>query len=886
MEGGNKFFAFISYKREDRNEASKLQHFLEYYRLPNHLRKERAELPEFVRPIFRDLTDLEVGELSPQIHAALDQSQFLIVVCSPRAVKSKWVDDEVKYFISIGKADRIIPYIIDGYPISNNPDEECYPPSLLSLSKEMELLGANINEVGRGPAIIRIVSRMFNIRFDTLYQRYRREQIKHRRNISIAVISTFLGLFGVACWIWHQNIILKERERSMMENQARSVAEKANQLTNDGDSYLSTIITLEMLTPSRPYVPEVEVSLRNACLFNNAVLHTKGEIWSVALSPDGNYIVGGDINGKILIWDARDGALLKDLDAHSELVSSISFSPDGYKFVSSSEDNTIKIWDLNNVSLQKTLNGHTGNVYSAYYDKSGKEIISASADSTIKIWDVQTGEILHSIKETVGFVNYANFCPEETNLLEISTDGYLRIRDIKTGILIKELQINESFIESASYCPNGRNLIATSYNGYIKIWDSQTFEEKSNYFISRNLRGAFYSTDGARIIAYYKDTISIIIPENGYVERVLQKHRGYIHDVSISLDSKQLVSASEDNTIRVWDLEEHKGVVFDEKGHFFDVSFKDGGNTVLARILENDDPLICLWNSSTGKYIKTCMEIDDCVGEMTISNSGKYLAISNDGIFGNTPICLYEIDSGDYLYMLDGSYDDVRSISFSPDGKKIISVLGEDQLCVWDVTTGSLLKKIDCSEFHSDFVIDACFSHDNKIIITSSADNTIGLIDADSYQLINKMVGHEGNVIKAISNRGSNLLYSASSDNTIKIWDMRTGECKITIPQNNIVHTISLSYDDKWLVSGGDDKYVRVWNSETGDLVCVYDGHEDGLSSVEFCPDNKHILSFSLLDNKVVVWEFKPLQEIIKENLIRFKGRKLTPEERKQTYLE
>ena len=218
------YYAFISYKREDKKEAKRLQHALEYYRLPNHLRQENPKLPEYVRPVFRDMTDLEVGELSAQIHAGLEQSHFLIVVCSPRAAASKWVNDEVEYFISLGKQNKIIPYIIEGVPHASNPDEECYPPALLSLSKEKELLGANINEVGKDSATIRVVSRMFNIRFDTLFQRYEREQ-KRKRWMWIGV-SFFIALLGlsIAGYILFLNKQLKTERNEAIT--ARKLAEQ------------------------------------------------------------------------------------------------------------------------------------------------------------------------------------------------------------------------------------------------------------------------------------------------------------------------------------------------------------------------------------------------------------------------------------------------------------------------------------------------------------------------------------------------------------------------------------------------------------------------------------------------------------------------------------
>ena len=215
MSEEKNYYAFISYKREDEKEAKRLQHQLEYYQLPNQLRKDNPDLPEYVRPVFRDMTDLEVGELSALIHEALEQSHYLIVVCSPRAAQSKWVNDEVEYFISLGKQDKIIPYIIEGVPHADDSSEECYPPALLQLSKEKELLGANINEVGKEAAGIRVVSKMFGIRFDMLYQRYNR--IKKRKRVvvftlgllGIILVMTLLGYVSYA----HQQEEYKEFEK-------------------------------------------------------------------------------------------------------------------------------------------------------------------------------------------------------------------------------------------------------------------------------------------------------------------------------------------------------------------------------------------------------------------------------------------------------------------------------------------------------------------------------------------------------------------------------------------------------------------------------------------------------------------------------------------------
>ncbi|MBR6691071.1 MAG: toll/interleukin-1 receptor domain-containing protein, partial [Bacteroidaceae bacterium] len=148
MDAEKKYFAFISYKREDEKWAKWLQHKLEHYRFPTNL-NGRTDLPKSVRPTFRDVTDLKPGFLAEEISNALNDSQWLIIVCSPRSAKSPWVCKEARTFIEQGRADHIIPFVVEGIPFSGDEKTECYPEALLELTGRQELLAANINEVGR-----------------------------------------------------------------------------------------------------------------------------------------------------------------------------------------------------------------------------------------------------------------------------------------------------------------------------------------------------------------------------------------------------------------------------------------------------------------------------------------------------------------------------------------------------------------------------------------------------------------------------------------------------------------------------------------------------------------------------------------------------------------
>ena len=193
MTASNKqyeYFAFISYKREDEKWAKWLQHKLEYYKIPAAIRKQHPKLPKRIRPVFKDTTNLDLGTLSKKIQEGLDASKYLIVICSPHSANSVWVNKEVQSFIDGGREEYIIPFIIGGSPNANDAEKECFPPCLRQLTGDKELLAANINELGRDAAVIKVVAHMFALRFDTLWQRFQRA--RRRRLLMMAIFSVLM----------------------------------------------------------------------------------------------------------------------------------------------------------------------------------------------------------------------------------------------------------------------------------------------------------------------------------------------------------------------------------------------------------------------------------------------------------------------------------------------------------------------------------------------------------------------------------------------------------------------------------------------------------------------------------------------------------------------
>ena len=214
-----KYRAFLSYSHRDKAWAEWLQRALETYRISRDLvgrPTPAGPVPPTLRPIFRDREDFSAG---PSLAAAtiylLESSQFLVVVCSPNAVRSEYVNEEVRRFKALGRGECIIPVIVGGNP--GGPDDECFPPALRfkvgpdgALTGEREEpIAADARGSGDGKELakIKVVAGLLGVGLDEIVRRAERERRRRTRFWS-ALAGVFLGLAiiasGSAVYAWQQ----------------------------------------------------------------------------------------------------------------------------------------------------------------------------------------------------------------------------------------------------------------------------------------------------------------------------------------------------------------------------------------------------------------------------------------------------------------------------------------------------------------------------------------------------------------------------------------------------------------------------------------------------------------------------------------------------------
>lgn len=212
------YFAFISFQSGDAREAVRLQHAIERYRLPAVLCRQDKSVPRRVRPLYCYLNDMHAGEeLMQELKSRMEQSRYLIVVCSPRAAQSAYINSGIDYFVSLGRRDSIIPVIVDGVPYSNDPATECFPEALRrhfpkdsDPLQDHSILGINTREAGisrrkaYSRAMLMVVARMLQLDFDGLL--LRDKQRRRKRNILWAVLSVLMAAALYMAWWSAQTI--------------------------------------------------------------------------------------------------------------------------------------------------------------------------------------------------------------------------------------------------------------------------------------------------------------------------------------------------------------------------------------------------------------------------------------------------------------------------------------------------------------------------------------------------------------------------------------------------------------------------------------------------------------------------------------------------------
>lgn len=216
MDDGRRYWAFLSYSHEDRDWASWLHRALETYAVPKDLigrSGPAGPAPKRLRPIFKDREELAASaDLRERVHSALAASSALIVICSPAAARSPWVQDEIVRFKTLHGETRVFAVIVAGAPGASRQagreDEECFPAALLFhvnaagdlTGQTADLVAADLRPAGDGRnlAKLKLVAGVLGLGLDDLAQRDARRRARRLTALTAASVAGAVAMGALA----------------------------------------------------------------------------------------------------------------------------------------------------------------------------------------------------------------------------------------------------------------------------------------------------------------------------------------------------------------------------------------------------------------------------------------------------------------------------------------------------------------------------------------------------------------------------------------------------------------------------------------------------------------------------------------------------------------
>lgn len=280
----------------------------------------------------------------------------------------------------------------------------------------------------------------------------------------------------------------------------------------------------------------------------------------IALSPDGRYMVKGNVDSTALLLDVETGKVLRRFEGHNKVVYSYDFSPDGKYLVTAGADRFLIVWEVATGKEVHRLKGHVDHVFDVKFSADGQTLVSGSWDGSMRVWDVSTGKSAMWVDLKNDSPYAVGYSPDDLYLVSADLSEKLKFREMDSGEEFRTMVGHTDQISSFTFSPpatSERNLMVTgSWDGKVKVWDVLTgmlvkkFQHEGPvYTVDFDPQGQFVASgSGDR-------TIRLWNPVSGKEVGKLEGHSHAVTSVQITADGKRLVSCGVNGVIKVWDLE-------------------------------------------------------------------------------------------------------------------------------------------------------------------------------------------------------------------------------------------------------------------------------------------------------------------------------------------
>jgi len=572
----------------------------------------------------------------------------------------------------------------------------------------------------------------------------------------------------------------------------------------------------------------------------------------VRFSPDGRYLALGWTNGNIEIKDASSHETLMVLDGDGFFVYGCDFHPNGRMLATITDDGMIRLWDLELKTLVRGVKALENHGHRVFFNSDGSMLASSGEEGRVRFWATDTGR---SLGEINGYSNKPH-----------------------TGV------------ERRMACSPRRDRLAIAdFEGASGIYD---FETKQRICVLEGVRKNHsprclrFSRDGEFVAAGIEDrTIGLWNAENGRLVKSFQGHREDVQDLAFHPNGRVLASSDRGGTVRLWSLEEGTRVEFAEdvtwpetfRAHddrvlsldfsvdgdhlitgsrdcsfrvqkspkagqrismpttvYPHMSFIDNGSELLVV----DDKDLKVWNLNSNQQQTICsLDFKSAACNLVVIRDKQVaIAISFDGT-----IILVNLETTEQVV---GYQQPLRNgfrgglLGFSQDGRLLsVSGFNEEGLALYEVQEQKLLPTSIKLENHEGGWI----APSGHIAVTHWL-NDLYSINTTTGEILTKYVGHQNSVRDIDFSSEQSMMFSCSSDRTIRVWDVASGTLLRTIRGHaQPIASIDVSPDGRTIVSGDDGGYILFSQADTGRVLFATQLVDHSITDVQFSLDGRRL---------------------------------------------
>lgn len=888
LDSEYKYWAFISYSHRDREWGDWLHKRIETYRVPAELAGKTAlrgySVPKRIFPVFRDREELPVSSnLGDNLQAALRQSRYLIVICSPNSAASEWVNEEVRYFKLLDREDRVLCLIVDGEPnASDKPNcgfPECFPyfirhkaqPGEDGTHTPTEPIAADVrpDKDGKSNALLKLVAGILGVDYDSLKQRDKRRRM-HQRIKTVILAAAVIASVGLLLYMQFQ---ARVTERYVEQGRKEwSAGNPLRALPYFAEAY-----------QRRPHDPMIRFLVAQAVNVLDVRDFSFGgpedPIESPVFSPDGLRLVAP--SGKI--WDAITGSAIGSLIGQRGQANKAAFSPDG-RYLLTVSKNIAQVWNPASGIPLAELGGHRADIKDAQFSSDGRRIVTASVDDSARIWNAATGNLLVTLNGHDASVLTASFSPDGKLIVTASADKTAKVWDAATGQLLMTLTGHSKRVVSAVFSPDGLSFATLSEDNSARLWHANTGREWKAVFFDKILAPSVaFVPDGRIFVVTYgkEDTAEVWDIKSEKLIASLKGHTGWIATAEISPDGRHVVTTSFDKTARLWDAVTGKQLmILAERTGGFLVSSARFNHDGTRIVTVDGSARATVWNTSGGVLLAT---LEGAWGKFT--TDGKRIMTTGSGFAK-----VWNAENGQLLKSLEAQKDELNFIAFSFDGTRAVAASGRSTRMM-DMETGTPIFSL-MIEQPTTLV---AFSPDGSRILTvgrgaSSEPGTVSLWEASSGKLLCSWKSQEQTrelSSAAFSPNGQYVV--TASRRVVEVWGPETGQLVRSFGgPTKYASSPQFSADGKWIVmktdkrmADGSDRVeestATVYDVATGKRIAALGGSKLWLNTVVFSPDGKKVITTGA-DRTARVWDVESGELLVTLEVSSFESAAFSPD--------